>query len=114
MSNPYSSPNPHGNFSQQPMGGGPTRRGPIPHGTVKNYLVESILLLIFCGGVLAIPALIFASQVNSKLDQGDYNGALQASKSAKTWCIVALSVGVGLSACGCILGILMALAGANA
>ena len=64
-------------------------------GTVKNYLVESILLLICCSGIFAIPAIIYAAQVNGKLQAGDYQGAVQASNSAKTWCIVALCIGIG-------------------
>lgn len=63
-----------------------------PPGTVKNYLIESILSLVFCGGLLAIPAIIFASQVDGKLAQGDYNGALEASKNARLWLTIAVSV----------------------
>ena len=81
--NPLGGP---GNPWQSP--GGPQ----VPQGKVKNYLVESILSLLFCGGVLAIPAIIFASQVDGKLSQGDYQGAVEASKNAKTWLIVAVSV----------------------
>jgi hypothetical protein len=33
-------------------------------------------------------AIIFASQVNSKLQAGDYAGAVTASQKAKTWSIV--------------------------
>jgi hypothetical protein len=68
--------------------------GSTPRGPVKNYLVESILLLVCCGGVFAIPAIVYACQVNSKLSVGDYNGAVQASNNAKTWCLVALCIGL--------------------
>jgi hypothetical protein len=68
--------------------------GPGPRGPVKNYLVESILCLIFCGGLFAIPAIVYACQVNSKLGVGDYNGAVQASQNAKKWCIIAVCIGV--------------------
>jgi hypothetical protein len=61
---------------------------------VKNYLVESIICLVCCGGLLAIPAIIFASQVNGKLAAGDYQGAVQASKNAKMWCIISVCVGL--------------------
>ena len=56
--NPYASP-------QGSVPGGPQK--PLPPGSVKNYLVESILLLICCAGVFAIPAIVYAAQVNSKL-----------------------------------------------
>ncbi|HMO14632.1 MAG TPA: CD225/dispanin family protein [Pirellulaceae bacterium] len=83
MSNPY----------QSPKYGGPPEvqaRGPKP----KSFLIESILLLIFCGGLFAIPAIVFAAQVDSKYNSGDYAGAVAASKNAKIWCIVAFCIGI--------------------
>ena len=67
---------------------------PLPTQTVKNYLVESILLLVCCAGIFAIPAIVYAAQVNGKLQAGDYQGAVDASNKAKTWCIVALCIGL--------------------
>lgn len=84
--NPYQ-PSSYGNFSQ------PSQQY-YPPGTVKNYLIESILALVFCGGLIAIPAIIFAAQVDGKLSQGDYHGAVQASNNAKLWLTIAVSVGV--------------------
>jgi hypothetical protein len=81
--NPYGSP-------QYPGYGA----GPMPPGSVKTYLVESILLLLFCGGLFAIPAIIYAAQVNSKLSIGDYQGAVAASENAKKWCLIALAIGI--------------------
>jgi len=51
----------------------------------KNYLVESILVTIFCCLPFGIAGIVFASQVNSKYAAGDFDGALQASKDAKKW-----------------------------
>lgn len=51
----------------------------------KNYLVESILVTIFCCQPFGIVGIVYASQVNSKFAAGDYQGALKASKSAKSW-----------------------------
>ena len=45
--NPYQ-PSNYGNFGQ------PNKQS-YPPGTVKNYLLESILSLVFCGGLIAIP-----------------------------------------------------------
>jgi hypothetical protein len=81
--NPYGAP--------QTPGYGP---GPMPPGSVKNYLVESIILLLCCGGVFAIPAIVYAAQVNGKLQSGDYQGAVAASENAKKWCLIALAIGV--------------------
>ena len=76
---------------------------PVSRGKVKSYLVESILLLVCCSGLIALPAIIYASQVNSKLGAGDYRGAVEASSKARTWCIVALCVGLG---CNVLVGLL--------
>lgn len=51
----------------------------------KNYLVESILVTIFCCMPFGIAGIVFASQVNSKFQSGDIDGAIKASKDAKKW-----------------------------
>ncbi len=51
----------------------------------RNYLIESILVTIFCCQPFGIVGIVFASQVNSKYALGDYEGAQQASKSARKW-----------------------------
>lgn len=64
---------------------------------VPNYLVPSILLLLFCclpGGIIA---LVYGSSVNSKLAQGDRAGAIAASKSAKMWCWISFGVGAAFA-----------------
>lgn len=96
----------------------PSYGRPLPPGTVKNYLVESILVLLCCGGgVLAIPAIIFAAQVDGYLRQGDYYGAVEASNKAKLWMLIALGIGLALYVCCigpvCVLNILAVLAGAH-
>ena len=48
----------------------------------KNWLVESILVTIFCCLPFGIAGIVFASQVNGKFASGDYAGALQSSKDA--------------------------------
>ena len=51
----------------------------------KNYLIESILITLFCCQPFGIVGIVFASQVNSKYAIGDVEGAIQASKEAKKW-----------------------------
>jgi hypothetical protein len=63
--------------------------------TVPNYLVQAILVTIFCCVPFGIPAIVFAAQVNSKLEGGDYTGAVEASKKAKIWCWVSFLIGLG-------------------
>jgi hypothetical protein len=63
--------------------------------TVPNYLVPAIIS-IFCCWPLAIPAIIFATQVNGKVAAGDIAGAQDASKKAKTFSFIAIGIGVAI------------------
>lgn len=78
-------------------GGGPQGAPPPP-----NYLVPAILA-IFCCWPLAIPAIIFAMQVNSKTAAGDMQGAMDASRKAKLFSYI----GLGIGALGIIIWLLM-------
>ncbi len=61
--------------------------------TVPNYLVPAIIS-IFCCWPLAIPAIIFATQVNGKVAAGDIAGAQDASKKAKMFSFIAIGLGL--------------------
>lgn len=81
---------------------------PPPSGgsaTVPNYMVPAIIS-IFCCWPLAIPAIIFAAQVNGKAAAGDVAGAQDASKKAKMFSFIAIGLGLLL---GVIYGIMMIL-----
>jgi hypothetical protein len=60
--------------------------------TVPNNMVLAIIS-VFCCWPLAIPAIIFASQVNQKIAAGDVAGAQDASKKAKTFSYIAFGLG---------------------
>lgn len=62
----------------------------------KSWLVESILVTIFCCQILGIISIIYSASVESKFYRGDIAGAESASRTAKT--LVMVSVGVGLLA----------------
>ena len=64
-------------------------------GNVPNYLVQSILVTLFCCLPLGIVAIVFAAQVNSKLALGDFYGAQEASSKAKMWCWWSFGLGLG-------------------
>jgi hypothetical protein len=68
----------------------------------KNWLVEAILVTIFCCLPFGIVGIVFASQVNSKYSSGDYSGALQASREAGKW----TKIGFWLGIAGAVIGIL--------
>jgi hypothetical protein len=63
--------------------------------TVPNNLVIAIIS-IFCCWPLAIAAIIFATQVNSKLAAGDVAGAQDASAKAKKFAYIAIGLGVAM------------------
>lgn len=62
----------------------------------KNWLVESILVTLFCCLPFGIAGIIFATQVNTKFQVGDHVGALQASKDAAKWTKIGFFVGLGV------------------
>jgi hypothetical protein len=66
----------------------------VPAAVVPNYLVFAILVTVFCCLPTGIAAIIYAAQVNTKLQAGDIAGAQLASKNAKLWTLI--SVGAGL------------------
>ncbi len=68
----------------------------VPPGMPKNWLVESILVTIFCCLPFGIAGIVFASQVSSKYAAGDYAGSLKASKDAAKWTKIGFFVGLGV------------------
>ncbi len=69
----------------------------IPPGpAVPNYLVFAILATVLCCLPAGIPAIVYAAQVNGKLQAGDIAGAQMASKNAKLWCLISAGVGVAV------------------
>ncbi len=63
-------------------------------GNIPNYLVPAILVTLFCCLPAGVVSIIYATQVNGKVAAGDIQGAMAASKNAKTWMMVSLGVGV--------------------
>lgn len=59
-----------------------------------NYLVYSILTTLFCCLPFGIVGIVKSAQVSSKYQSGDYEGAVQASRDAKKWCMIALICGL--------------------
>lgn len=59
-----------------------------------NYLVWAILTTIFCCLPFGIVSIIFAAQVNSKWQMGDYDGAKLSSKNAKLWAWISFGVAI--------------------
>lgn len=68
----------------------------FPSAPPKNWLVESILVTIFCCLPFGIVGIVNASQVNSRQAAGDTAGALNASKEAAKWVKLGFWVGIGV------------------
>jgi hypothetical protein len=61
---------------------------------IPNYLVQAILVTLFCCLPLGIVSIVYAAQVNGKLAAGDVAGATQASQSAKKWAWISFGSGL--------------------
>ncbi len=60
----------------------------------KNYLVESILVTIFCCLPLGIVGIVHASKVNGFYDSGDVANAEKSSAEAYKWVKLAFIIGL--------------------
>jgi hypothetical protein len=60
-------------------------------------LVGPILVTVFCCLVGGIVSIVYASQAQTRFAQGDLAGSMQASKTAKTWMIVSMIIGIVVS-----------------
>jgi hypothetical protein len=87
-------PPPPGGFGQGSGGWQPQPGGPKP----PNYLVWAILSTLFCCLPLGIVSIVFAAQVDSKYNSGDYAGAVGASENAKKWAIISAVAALVLTA----------------
>lgn len=70
--------------------------GPAQISRVPNYLVQAILVTIFCCLPFGIVAIVFAAQVNGKLQVGDINGAMESSRKAKLWSWIGFGSGLAI------------------
>jgi len=69
---------------------------PYPHavGPIPNYLWQSIVVTLLCCLPFGVVAIVFAAKVDSLRNAGDIQGALAASKNAKTWCMIGGGIGL--------------------
>jgi hypothetical protein len=61
---------------------------------IPNYLWQSIVVTVLCCLPAGIPAIVYSTRVQNLQQLGDIQGALDASRKARTWCIVSAGVTV--------------------
>ena len=63
----------------------------------NTYLVWAILATLCCCLPTGIVAIIYAAQVDSKWEGGNWAGAREASDQAKMWSLISLGLGIVFS-----------------
>jgi hypothetical protein len=69
----------------------PQFQAPVP-----NYLVPAILTTVFCCLPFGIVSIVYAAQVNGKLEAGNRAGAIESSNKAKKWAWISFGTGLVL------------------
>ncbi|HYH57582.1 MAG TPA: CD225/dispanin family protein [Anseongella sp.] len=80
----------------------------------KNWLVESILVTIFCCLPFGIVGIIYAAGVNAKYDSGQYAEALESSRQAGKWTKIGLFTGIAIGVIYAILALIFGVSVFNA
>ncbi len=70
---------------------------PIGNRNIPNYLVHSIFVTLLCCLPLGVVAIIYAAQVNGKIQAGDLKGARYYSDKAKLFCWISFGIGLGFT-----------------
>lgn len=77
------------------------------YGPPKSYLIESILVTLFCCLPFGIVGIVYASKVNSRFRAGYYAAAEEAAVNAKKWTMYGFYTGLVLG----VINLLVRLAG---
>lgn len=80
----------------------------------STYLVQSILVTIFCCQIFGIVAIVYSAIAMGKNSSNDFSGAAYAAGKAKMWCWLGFGVGFIVAILYIALMILGAAAGAAA
>jgi hypothetical protein len=69
---------------------------PVAAQKIENYLVLAIVVTVVCCMPFGIPAIVYAAQVNPKVQGGDIVGAQESSRKARLWAFWGLGIGLSL------------------
>jgi hypothetical protein len=67
---------------------------PVYDEEIPTYLVQAILVTLFCCMPFGVVAIVFAAMANGHLTAGNKTAAVAASDKAKTWCLAAFWCGL--------------------
>ena len=103
-------------YSSQPTTRQQKSESPKSEGAVRvsSHLVKAILSTCLCFVPLGIVAIVFASQVNVRLEYGDEAGATKASRQANFYGNLSIGLGVLSYIMMIVMVALALLAGSNA
>lgn len=79
------------------FGAAPQGPAPMPGTKVNSHMTWAVLVTVLCSQLFGAVAIYYAAKASGFSKSGDIVSAQQASKKAKTWCIVAMAVGIPLS-----------------
>nr|WP_319572723.1 CD225/dispanin family protein [uncultured Draconibacterium sp.] len=82
-----------------------------PQAPPPNYLAFAIITTLFCGKIFGIVAIVFAAQVNSYWNAGNYEAAQSASRNAKLWSWISFAAGMAWVLIGVLLTLFGVFAG---
>lgn len=63
---------------------------------ISDHFIEGILCLLFCCLPFGMVAVYYSGKAKVRKELGDYEGALQDSKTARVWCRVAFWIGASI------------------
>lgn len=96
------------NFEQNQMNF-QTQMNGQPSVPPKSYLLESVLVAVFCSVIFGVIAIVYALKVDDCFYVGDYLGAQRASNEARKYMKIGLIVGIVVRGVFIIIPILLVL-----
>jgi hypothetical protein len=66
--------------------------------SIDGYMPPAIICSIFCCAPLGIVAIVYAAQVKTKIEEGDLQSAMNASRKARKWYRASVFTSLGVFA----------------
>jgi hypothetical protein len=85
-----------------------------PQATLPNYLIPAILTTVFCCLPFGVVSIVYAAQVNGKVEAGDRSGAIESSRKARMWAWISFGAGLVVIVLSLVLGVFSAILGSGA